>query len=59
MAQDNSDRNSGGTRCATAAEIVRYRQEYSMVVVNAQTSGEEPVDFNTWLATKGLRNCGG
>ena len=57
MAQDNKDKNGDGTRCLTATELVTMRAHYDAYAIETQSGGEEPLGFEAWLNSKGLRNC--
>lgn len=57
MAQDNKDKNSAGTRCLTATELVTMRAHYDAYQMETQSNGEEPLSFEAWLNSQGLRNC--
>lgn len=57
MASDNSNREPDGGDCLSAGDVIRYKQAYDKEAVEVQSSGEEMIDFDSWLKSKGLRRC--
>lgn len=57
MAQDNSNRGKSGSDCVGAARLLQLKPEYDDYAIEVQSNGEEPLDFDSWLNSKGLRRC--